>query len=122
VEEEGLSSWLLGVLRGGHWQDDKELEKAVKPVILRLAARYLVTERRSDGRALDPVAHFHLSNGARVERLNWAADTSLRGLGKSTGIMVNYLYDSRKIEANHEAYRGRGEVATSSSIRGLLKN
>jgi malonyl-CoA decarboxylase len=67
------------------------------------------------------VAHFHLSNGARVESLNWGADTSVRGLSRSGGIMVNYLYDSRMIEENHEAYKGKGEVSTSSSVRSLLK-
>ena len=120
-EEGDVSRWLVGVLQGAQWRADEDVEKSVKPVFLRLAARYLALERRKDGRALDPVAHFHLSNGARVERLNWAADTSSRGLAQSNGIMVNYLYDSRKIEANHEAYRGKGEVVSSPSVRALLK-
>ena len=73
------------------------------------------------GRALDPVAHFHLSNGARVERLNWLGDVSPKGLQQSAGIMVNYLYRSADIEANHEAYRGEGRVAASSTIRNLAR-
>jgi malonyl-CoA decarboxylase len=90
-------------------------------VLLRLAARYLVDERRANGAALDPVAHFHLSNGARLERLNWAGDLSEKGLAQSVGIMANYLYDGRKIEANYEAYRGEGRVVTGAPIRALMK-
>jgi malonyl-CoA decarboxylase len=113
--------WIGEILRGATWQADEELEKALRPVLLRVAAHYLTEEKRARGGALDPVAHFHLSNGAKIERLNWAADVSPRGLSQSDGIMVNYLYDSRKIEGNHEAYSGRGEIAISSSVRGALK-
>jgi len=89
---------------------------------LRLCARYLTQEKAADGkRALDPVAHFHLSNGARLERLNWMADLSEKGLEQSAGIMVNYLYKLSEIDANHEAYSGAGEVAMSSAVKGLLK-
>ena len=122
TEADDLGRWVAGVLRDDGWREAEGLEKAVKPVLLRLAARYLTGERRAGGGALDPVAHFHLSSGARVERLNWAADTSRRGLAQSTGIMVNYLYNSRKIEENHEAYKGKGQIATSPSIRGLLRS
>ena len=114
--------WIAGVLQKAQWQKDDGLEGAVRPVFLRLAARYLKEAKRPGGGALDPVAHFHLSNGARIQNLNWAGDTSRRGLEQSGGIMVNYLYDSRKIEGNHEAYKGRGEVSISASIRGLLKS
>ena len=65
------------------------------------------------------MAHFHLSNGARVERLNWLGDVSPKGLRQSAGIMVNYLYRLGDIEANHEAYRGEGRVAAASAVRGL---
>jgi len=116
-----VRDWLGGVLMDGLWREDQGLEKAAKPVFLRLAARYLTVEKRNGGRALDPVAHFHLSNGARVERLNWAADTSVKGMAQSAGVMVNYLYDLKKIETNHEAYKGRGEVVVSSGVKGLLK-
>jgi malonyl-CoA decarboxylase len=67
------------------------------------------------------VARFHLSNGSRIERLNWLADTSANGIAQSAGLMVNYLYKLSDIEANHEAYRGEGKVTTSSAIRSLLK-
>src|SRR6267142_1923308 len=79
-------------------------------------------ETTSSGRALDPVAHFHLSNGARVERLNWLGDVSDKGLQQSAGIMVNYLYRLADIEANHEAYRGEGRVVAASAIRNLVRS
>jgi malonyl-CoA decarboxylase len=113
--------WFGGVLTDSIWLEDGGVEKAVRPLLLRLAARYLTREERAEGGALDSVARFHLSNGARVERLIWGGDRSEKGLAQSAGIMVNYLYDSRKIEENHEAYKGLGEVAVSSSVRNLLK-
>ena len=102
-------------------QDDPRIAAALRDPLIRLCARYLLYERTSSGRALDPVAHFHLSNGARVERLNWLGDTSPKGLQQSAGIMVNYLYRLPEIEANHEAYRGEGRVAAASAIRNLLR-
>lgn len=116
-----LCDWLGKVLTGVEWLGDTDREKILRPVLLRLAARYVTGAKRESGDALDPVAHFHLSNGARLERLNWAADFSEKGLTQSAGIMANYLYDARKIEANHEAYRGTGRVVMSAAVRGLLK-
>jgi malonyl-CoA decarboxylase len=113
---------LLAVLDRPGWQNDPELAAAVRDPLLRLGAQYLVVEKGRSGRAADPVAHFHLTNGARVERLNWLADTSEKGLQQSAGVMVNYLYRLDHIEANHEAYRGEGRVAASSSLRHLLRN
>ena len=69
-----------------------------------LYGRYLVLERRR-GRALDPVAHFHLLNGAFIWRLNWLADTSPNGLQRSHGLMVNYRYHLPDIGRNSDAYR-----------------
>ena len=78
-----------------------------------------MNEKRGN-QALDPVARFHLSNGARVERLNWLADRSPRGLRQSAGIMVNYRYKLDEIEANHEAYTGDGRIAAAPAVRSLL--
>jgi len=88
--------------------------------LLNAAARYLLEEKRH-GRAADPVAHFHLTNGARVERLTPAADTSEAGQQRSLGMMVNYVYKLDEIDANHEAYVGSGTIAASSQVRSLLK-
>ena len=71
--------------------------------------------------ALDPVAQFHLSNGARMERLNWQGDRSAKGMAQSAGIMINYLYKLDDIGDNHEAYTSEGKIVASSSVRGLLK-
>ncbi|HEY3912506.1 MAG TPA: malonyl-CoA decarboxylase [Stellaceae bacterium] len=103
------------------WHDQPQLAAALREPLLRLCARYLLRERAPSGRALDPVAHFHLSNGARVERLNWQGDVSPKGLQQSAGIMVNYLYPLPEIESNHEAYRGEGRVAASAALHALAR-
>ena len=65
---------------------------------------YLADAKRADGYPVDPVARFHLGNGARLERLNWLGDISPKGMKQSAGLMVNYLYEPSGIEENHEAY------------------
>jgi len=110
---------LLHLLDRSDWVDDPKIAAALREPLLRLCARYLLYARTPRGRALDPVAHFHLSNGARVEQLDWLGDRSPKGLQQSAGIMVNYLYRLGDIEANHEAYRDEGRVAASSAVRGL---
>ena len=104
------------------WPEDREVSDALNSLLMRLAAQYLAIEKTREGdlRALDPVAHFHLSNGARIQRLNWKGDLSDKGLGQSSGIMVNYLYKLSHLEANHEAYTTSGKVAISSSVNSLL--
>ena len=82
-----------------------------------LAAAYFLHARTSAGRVIDPVARFHLGNGARLERVNPRGDRSPGGMRQSLGVMVNYLYDLDHIEANHEAYANRGTVAASSAVR-----
>jgi malonyl-CoA decarboxylase len=72
------------------------------------------------GQPLDPVARFHLGNGARVERLNWAGDPSPKGFRQSYGIMVNYLYDLRRLD-RHRAELARGHVPVSPAVAGLIK-
>ncbi|MAF95188.1 MAG: malonyl-CoA decarboxylase [Rhodospirillaceae bacterium] len=104
------------------WQDDQAISEALWGPLMRLAARYLINEKDLNKRALDPVAHFHLTNGASMESLNWKADSSPRGLGNSAGIMINYLYDLNRIEDNHEAYTSTGKINASSRMRPLLKD
>ena len=111
---------LKAILADPAWLKNAALAQAMSGPMLRLAAEYLLTAKRENGKALDAVAHFHLSNGARVERINWLADSSGRGLRQSYGMMVNYLYRTADIEANHEAYTGAGEVAASAAVRGLI--
>lgn len=89
-------------------------------VLKHLCARYLLEERRGE-RALDPVAHFHLSNGARIERLNWLGDPSSQGLSASLGMMVNYRYVLPNVDKNHEAYSSKGTISATTAVRKLLK-
>lgn len=112
---------LAAVLDRPGWYRDEAIVKVVKPILMRLCALYLV-EAKAGRRARDPVAHFHLSNGARMERLNWLADTSDNGLRQSAGMMINYRYKLTDIESNHEAYTGDGNINVSSYVRAHLKS
>jgi malonyl-CoA decarboxylase len=120
-DEGDADKVLLNLINQPDWHEDARNAAALREPLLRLGARYLVHARAPSGRALDPVAHFHLSNGARVERLNWLGDVSAKGLAQSAGLMVNYLYRLGDIEENHEAYRSEGRVATSSAVRSLAR-
>jgi malonyl-CoA decarboxylase len=119
--DEGSEGNLVALLNQEGWWNDEQIAGVLHEPLIRLCARYLLRERAPSGRTLDPVAHFHLSNGARVERLNWLGDVSTKGLQQSAGIMVNYLYRLGDIETNHEAYRGEGRVAASSGLRNLAR-
>jgi malonyl-CoA decarboxylase len=92
-----------------------------KADLLALAAYYFLGAKRRDGKPVDAVARFHLGNGARLERLNWMADPSPKGLAEAFGLMVNYCYDLKEIEKNHEAFANEGRVVASRGVRALLK-
>ena len=117
--ESGTAA-LAEILAKRGWWRESGLRKAADPVLVRLCAHYLLVEANGK-RALDPVAHFHLSNGARVERLNVAADTSEKGGKESATMMVNYLYDPAKIEEWHEDYAGEGKRNASVAVRRLAR-
>lgn len=117
--DEPPGAALLTLLGDPEWPARPDLPAGLEDVLMSLAAHYLLVARRGD-QANDRVAHFHLSNGARVEQLNWLADRSSNGLRQSAGIMVNYRYNQREIEANHERYRGQGKIAASGAVRGRL--
>ena len=106
--------------RDGWWHDPAQSE-ALRPELMRLAATYL-TQHPSSGSRIDPVARFHLGNGARLERINWLGNTAPRGIRESFGIMVNYLYDHDSIETNHEAFVRDSTVVRSGEIDALLHN
>ncbi len=119
--ETGAAS-LAAILAKRHWWRDAALRKVTEAVLPRLCARYLLIEPGRDAkRARDPVAHFHLSNGARVERLNLLGDTSDKGVKESAALMVNYLYDPSKIEDWHEDYAGEGKRNASTAVRKLAR-
>ena len=110
----------LSALDAPNWANDAETAERVKAVLLPLAAYYFIEAKGSRGNPLDPVARFHLGNGAQLERLNFLGDRSEKGMQQSHGLMVNYLYALDKIEANHEAFAEKGQVATSSTVRKML--
>ena len=85
----------------------------------RLCAAYLLGAGEPDGITRDPVARFHLNNGARMERLNVAGDLSDKGLKQSLGMMVNYVYDLKTIERNHQQFVA-GKTEASKQVRGLV--
>ena len=138
----GFRSWLLAQVDGGDltapereafagdehavvslddhtWIDDRGVAERIRPAVLSAAARYLMSTR--DGRARDPVANFHLSNGASLEQLNWLANPAPYGIDESLGVMVNYLYDRSKIAANAGAYLADGTIRASNNVRNLVK-
>jgi len=105
--------------RQSWWQDPAQSEK-LRPGLMRLCATYL-TRRPSPGNRIDPVARFHLGNGARLERINWLGNTELRAIQESFGIMVNYLYDHDSIEDNHEAFVRDGTIVRSPDVDALMQ-
>ncbi|WP_439571988.1 malonyl-CoA decarboxylase [Phreatobacter sp.] len=110
---------ILAALDEPDWRADPARAARADRVLARAAARYFLTAKTSGNRPLDPVARFHLGNGARLERVNPGADLSDQGLAQSHGVMVNYLYDLARIEDNHEAYAGRREVVASPAVKKL---
>jgi malonyl-CoA decarboxylase len=110
-----LAEQLAGLNESVPTLDDKA---PLRQFLLRCAAQYLGREL-DNGRPLDPVARFHLGNGACVERLNWAGDLSAKGLKQSCGLMVNYLYDLRRLD-KHRAMTVAGRIPLASDIERLL--
>jgi malonyl-CoA decarboxylase len=102
------------------WFERADASELREP-LLRAAAAYLLTARNRRGAPIDAVARFHLGNGARLERIDWLADSSVKALNQAHGLMVNYLYDLEEIEKNHEAYAEGRTIVASSTIRKLAR-
>ena len=132
----GFSSWLARHMKnadpiipvevqeelvklGPNWSPQSD-QLAIQKVLLGAGARYLLQARTSEGKVADPVARFHLGNGASLERINFGGDLSPNGLRQSHGLMVNYLYKSNRIEANARRFAEAGEIAASPEVRRLL--
>ncbi|PIA36763.1 hypothetical protein AQUCO_03200023v1 [Aquilegia coerulea] len=113
--------WNLLTSRNYEWTSSERLLSVVQAPLMRLCARYLLQEKKR-GKALDAVANFHLQNGAMVERLNWMADRSEKGLCQSGGIMVNYVYRMDKIEENAQSYFSEGHIQASSDLHSYIEN
>ncbi len=103
------------------WWENQTVVEILKEPLLSLCTRYLHEPREKDDAPLDPVARFHLGNGARIERVNWLGDISAKGMQESCGLMVNYLYQLKDIEKNIEAYATSKEIVASSRVRSLLR-
>ncbi len=118
----GLSRWLEG-------QDDPQARTLLAgdaadmdaDMLRRQAALYLLEAKGKNGQPLDPVARFHLGNGAEVHEVHAAADLSPKGRAQSCGAMVNYLYDPARVEQNHEAFATHQTVAAGRGIKALVK-
>jgi malonyl-CoA decarboxylase len=111
----------LSALDRPEWWRNAESAEAVHEALMRAAAWYFLRARNPRGLPHDPVARFHLGNGARLERINFLADSSPRALAQSHGLMVNYLYDLDHIEKNHEAYAQQQAVIAAGAINRLVR-
>ena len=104
------------------WLKEKSISENIdEEDLLKQAIIYFLHSDREDGFPNDPVARFHLGNGARLERINLNADISLKGMHQSKGIMVNYLYEVNLLENNHELFFQTKEVQYSQRIKNLSK-
>ncbi len=99
-------------------QDVQSMGKVLQADLVSLCAQFLVHATHTP--LADPVARFHLDNGARLERVNFAADLSRKGVRESLGLMVNYLYEIDKVEARHEQF-ARDSISHSPAVKRLLK-
>lgn len=110
------------LIEQSHWAQDPVAAEKLREVIMPLAANYLLTAKNKRGEPTDPVARFHLRNGARLHRINWLGDTSDKGINQGAGLMVNYLYVIDQIDTNHERYVTEQRVTCSSAIRKLARS
>ncbi len=128
-EEPGLKTFVtLSPIPGlCRWMDTQR--DAAQPLpdtaadaeaLRRVAACYLLQAKASDGQPLDPVARFHLGNGAELHEIHAAADLSSKGQKQSHGAMVNYLYDPANVERNHEAFASKKTIAAARSVKALV--
>jgi malonyl-CoA decarboxylase len=111
---------LTELLSRDDWHKDRNIAEVLEPLVYRLCALYLAQAKRRQ-RAFDPVAHFHLTNGARLHNINLRGNLSDEGMRQSAGIMVNYLYKLSEIDRNHENYALNHEVRMSSAISKALR-
>ena len=112
---------LLEKLDDPDWIKDAELSDRMRKVLEPVAAHYFLKAKGRGGKPVDPVARFHLGNGARLEQIDWLGDVSAKGLRESAGLMVNYRYVIDDIEKNHEAFANESTVVASPAVKKLLK-
>jgi malonyl-CoA decarboxylase len=116
-----VSHNLKDILECPDWHKNTIVMDAIQPVMLHLCAIYLSTKHSKKQRLLDPVAHFHISNGAEVKQINWMGDISSKGFDQSYGMMINYLYKLDQIDQNSENYSQTHEVVLAKEVNQLLE-
>nr|WP_264214763.1 malonyl-CoA decarboxylase family protein [Leisingera thetidis] len=113
---------LAAQLAAGAWQNDAALCEGLEPQVQYWAARYVVHGKTAAGAPVDPVARFHLGNGASAYRVNWPADLAKGALERAHGVMINYLYELDEIESRHESFANEGSIACGPSMRRALRS
>jgi len=108
-------STLVELLKEASWYEETERADALKPILMKLAAHYLVKETHR-GKPIDGVAKFHVRNGAQMFRLNYLADKTRKGMHNSAGMMINYRYDLDTIEKNTAAYESNGAIPVKEGV------
>jgi malonyl-CoA decarboxylase len=111
---------LAGALAEPDWIERAGPGTGLRTELMRLCAYYL-QHAKQNGEPVDAVARFHLGNGARMERINWLADSSRAGIARSAGLMVNYVYRLKDVERNHEAYTNKHLVVASPGLALLAR-
>ncbi|KAI9998955.1 hypothetical protein PInf_003619 [Phytophthora infestans] len=112
---------VLDTLSIDKWSEDPELDAVLKPIMLKLGARYIYHEKKR-GKALDPVTNFHVRNGASFDRINWHADLSKKRLAQSAGMMINYKYELAHVETNNENYLLHNVIPIGLQPQQVLKS
>jgi malonyl-CoA decarboxylase len=121
-EEAAEARALSAALADGVWQTDAGRRAELAPKVQAWAARYFVTAKSRSGAPVDPVARFHLGNGASAHRINWPADLAPGAIRRGHGVMINYLYELDAIEARHEAFAADGTIARGPEVRRALQD
>lgn len=112
---------LLALTDSAEWTEQDAVRAELSSLMSALSAHYFLQAKTPKGRPIDPVARFHLGNGARLERINPMGDLSEKGIAQAYGTMVNYRYVLADIEKNHEAFAAKGEVVASTAVKKLLR-
>ncbi|MEM7617239.1 MAG: malonyl-CoA decarboxylase family protein, partial [Pseudomonadota bacterium] len=115
-KNDHINDILINLLSDNSWVKDQQISQSLMPIMYNLCQKYLCTVK-DNGKVIDPVANFHLSNGARIEYINWLANLSEKGMQESYGMMVNYRYILNKIDINHENYMQKEFIAKSKNIK-----
>lgn len=115
-----IEASLPGLLKSIDWQEANQYRDALPELMTRVCVLYLTQKHPYKNRLLDPVAHFHSSNGAIVQQLNWLGDNSEKGLTQSFGMMVNYAYVLDRLDSNSESYAQHAGATLSAKLQGYL--